>query len=122
MDRSYESVIIIDPNVSNAVVNEIVGHVKDIVTNSGGVIVAEENMGIRHLSYEIKHKKNGIYYLFEFECAPNLIKDLETMYRRNEKIIRFLTCALDVHGVEYNKNKRNTKKNEQDLIKNEVSL
>jgi small subunit ribosomal protein S6 len=59
-------------------------------------------MGLRQLAYPIQKKMNGYYVLIEFKSAPEFIKALEVEYKRDERIIRFLTTALDKHAVDYN--------------------
>jgi small subunit ribosomal protein S6 len=68
--------------------------------------VHEDKIGLKKLAYPIQRKSTGVYHLFEFRAAPDLIGRLETEYRREEKIIRFLTFALEKYGVEYNDKKR----------------
>ncbi len=59
-------------------------------------------MGLKQLAYPIQKKNNGFYVLVEFKAEPTFIKTLEVEYKRDERIIRFLTTALDKHAVEYN--------------------
>lgn len=68
----------------------------------------EENWGLKKLAYSIKKKENGYYFLFQFAAPGEVIDRLETQFRRDERIIRFLTVRLDKDGLEY-ANKRRMK-------------
>ena len=57
------------------------------------------------------HTQFSFYYLVEFKAEPSFINVLETQYRRDERIIRFLTFAMDKHAVAYAE-KRRANKNE----------
>jgi small subunit ribosomal protein S6 len=75
---------------------------KNLITSQGGEIINLENMGLKQLAYPIQKKNNGFYVLIEFTAEPSFIKVLEVEYKRDERIIRFLTTALDKYAVEYN--------------------
>jgi small subunit ribosomal protein S6 len=74
--------------------------------DNGAELVHEDNWGLKKLAYPIAHKNTGFYQLFEFRAAPTLITTLETEYRRDERILRFMTTALDKFAVDYNDRKR----------------
>ena len=42
----------------------------------------------------------------EFKADPSAIASLETEFKRDERVMRFLTVALDKHAVEYNNKRR----------------
>jgi small subunit ribosomal protein S6 len=59
-------------------------------------------MGLRQMAYPIQKKTTGYYVLIEFKSAPTFVKTLEVEYKRDERIMRFLTTALDKFALEYN--------------------
>ena len=69
----------------------------------------EEDWGLKQLAYPIQKKTTGFYYLIEFKAEPSLIARLETQYRRDERIMRFLTFAMDKHAVAYAEKRRANK-------------
>ena len=91
--------------------NESLSKVKNFITESGGSIVDAQNLGLKKLAYKIKKKSTGLYQFIEFMANPDFIDKLRIMFQRDENVLRFLICALDKHGVEYNKNLRSQKKN-----------
>lgn len=85
---------------------EAVEKFKGIITDQGGEIVHEENWGLKKLAYPIQKKSTGFYYLIEFKATGELIENLELQYRRDERIIRFLTLKMDKYSVAYAEKKR----------------
>ena len=79
---------------------------KNLIKDNGGEIVHEEEWGLRKLAYPIQKKTTGFYALLEFKADPAFINKFETEYRRDERIIRFLTVKLDKYAIEYNQKKR----------------
>jgi len=100
--RNYETVFILTPVLSDDQMKDAAGKFKQILVDGGAKIVNDENWGLKKLAYPIEHKKTGFYHLLEFEAETTLIDTLETEYRRDEKVMRFLTTVLDKHAVAYN--------------------
>jgi len=109
MLNQYETVFIATPVLSEAQMKEAVSKFKGVITENGGEIVHEENWGLRKLAYPIQKTTTGFYYLLEFKAEGSLIDKLETQYRRDERIIRFLTFRMDKYAVEYAERKRSAK-------------
>ncbi|MBP6385312.1 MAG: 30S ribosomal protein S6 [Pseudarcicella sp.] len=104
--KNYETVVIITPALSEQQITETVEKFKKVLTDNSAEIVNEEAWGSRKLAYPIQNKQTGFYQIFEFKAAPTVIAKLELEYKRDERIIRFLTTALDKHAVLYNEKKR----------------
>ena len=111
MLKSYETVFIASPVLSDVQMKEAVSKYISLIKENGGEVVYEEDWGLRKLAYPIQKKTTGFYYLVEFKAEPSFINVLETQYRRDERIIRFLTFAMDKHAVAYAE-KRRANKNE----------
>ncbi|MDE7111003.1 MAG: 30S ribosomal protein S6 [Muribaculaceae bacterium] len=99
--NNYETVFILTPVLSDAQAKEAVDKFTKVLTDNGATIVNEENWGLRKLAYPIEKKSTGYYTLVEFDANPEVIKKLETAYRRDERVIRFLTFRLDKYAKEY---------------------
>ena len=65
---------------------------------------------MRKLAYPIRKKNTGFYYLIEFNAEGSVIADLEVAYKRDERLLRFLTVSLDKYAIAYNEKKRNAKR------------
>ena len=101
MKNQYETVFISTPVLSEGQIKEAVSKFRDIITQDGGEVIHEEDWGLRKLAYPIQKKSTGFYHLIEFTANPDLIQKLETQYRRDERIIRFLTFRMDKHAIAY---------------------
>ena len=104
--NQYETVFILTPVLSEDQMKETVKKYEDQLTNNGAEIVHEENWGMRKLAYPIQKKSTGFYQLIEYKAEGNVIADVETELKRDERILRFLTVKLDKHAVAYNEKKR----------------
>ena len=100
----YETVFIATPVLSDVQTKELFGKFQGVITENGGQIVSSEDWGLRKLAYPIQKKTTGFYYLIE----------LETQYRRDERVIRFLTFRMDKYAVEYAEKRRNKNKSKQE--------
>ena len=73
-------------------------------------VLSEEQIKEAKLAYPIQKKTTGFYHLFEFKADSQFIEKLETQYRRDERIIRFLTFAMDKDSIAYSERRRANKK------------
>ncbi|MDR0864686.1 MAG: 30S ribosomal protein S6, partial [Candidatus Symbiothrix sp.] len=93
--NNYETVFILTPVLSDAQMKEAVEKFKGVLAAESAEIVNEENWGLRKLAYPIQKKSTGFYTLLEFTAEPTTIAKLETQFRRDERILRFLTFRQD---------------------------
>jgi small subunit ribosomal protein S6 len=119
MLNQYETVFITTPVLSESQMKETVDKFKKILTDQKAEIVHEENWGLRKLAYPIQKKSTGFYYMIEFRADGNLIQKIETEFKRDERIIRFLVVKLDKYAVAYAEKKRARKQAEAEKIKEE---
>lgn len=102
MEKRYETVFILTPVLSDDQAKEAAKKIKKTITDLGGKIVNEENWGLKKLAYPIQKKTTGFYHLMEFAGeGEEIINNLELVYKRDERILRFLTVALDKHAAAY---------------------
>ncbi|MFW5645273.1 MAG: 30S ribosomal protein S6 [Bacteroidota bacterium] len=106
MSNHYETVFIATPVLSEAQMKEAVDKFKSVITDNGGNIVHEESWGLKKLAYPIQKKSTGFYHLVEFEGPGELVENLELQFRRDERIIRFMTVKMEKYALEYANKKR----------------
>ena len=106
MLKQYETVFIATPVWSDSQMKEAVAKYTQLIKDNGGEVVYEEDWGLRQLAYPIQHKTSGFYYLIEFKADPQFVATLETQYHRDERIIRYLTVALDKDAAAYAEKRR----------------
>ncbi len=103
----YETVFILTPIFSDDQMKEAVEKFEGVLKANGGEIVNEELWGLRKLAYPIQKKSTGFYVLVEFKGESTIVNKLETAFRRDESVIRFLTFRLDKYAQEYAEKRRN---------------
>lgn len=87
--NKYESVVIINPNLEAEGIKALIGKFSDLI-NSNGTVSSVEELGKRKLAYEIKKLNEGYYVVLKFEAKPELITELERVYRITDEVIKFI--------------------------------
>ena len=95
----YETVFILNPVLSEDQIKEAVKEFAAIITDKGGKFVNQEDWGLKKLAYPIQNKKSGFYHLFEYTVDGAAINPLEVEFRRDERVMRYLTVKLDKHAI-----------------------
>jgi len=88
--NKYETVFIVSPEVAEEGIKGLIQKFSEIINNDGKVLEVQE-MGKKKLAYEIKKNKEGYYVVINFEAKPEVIKELERVYRITDDVIKFLT-------------------------------
>jgi len=109
MSNQYEAVFIMTPVLSDDQMKEAVDKFRNFLKEKKAKIIFEQNWGLKKLAYPIQKKSTGFYHLIEFSAEGNVIAEFETAFKRDERIIRFMTVALDKHAIAYNEKKRKEK-------------
>ena len=92
--NKYESVIIINPSLEDEAIKATVKSFEDLINKEGKVLETNE-VGRKKLAYEIKKNKEGIYVVINFEANPELITELERIYRITDEVIKFIVVRKD---------------------------
>lgn len=119
--QQYETVIVLTPLLSEEIAKEAVAKFTKILTDNGAEIIQEDNWGLKKLAYPIQKKTTGYYHLTEFRAPGELISKLEVEYKRDERILRFLTVALDKHAAAYADKKRSGAFNKKKPVTEEAT-
>ena len=93
--QGYESIFILQPDLPDEQQTELVEKLKGIVTAQGGEVIRHSVWGRRKLAYDVKKNEFGIYNLFYLSHAPLALKALETQYRFEEGVIKWLSVAVE---------------------------
>ena len=112
--NQYETVFILTPVLSDVQMKEAVEKFKGILQAEGAEIINEENWGLKKLAYPIQKKSTVFYQLIEFNAEPTVIDKLEINFRRDERVIRFLTFKMDKYAAEYAAKRRSVKSNKKE--------
>lgn len=104
--NNYETVFILNPVLSEDQAKDTVDKFVKVLTAQKANIVNVEQWGLKKLAYPIQKKSTGFYNLIEFSAPSESVANLETEYRRDESVMRFLTISLDKFATEYNTRRR----------------
>ncbi|RFS17067.1 30S ribosomal protein S6 [Emticicia sp. C21] len=99
--NQYETVFILTPVLSDTQIKEAVEKFKKTLTDNGAELVHEEHWGLRKLAYTIQHKNTGYYQLFQYKADAKIVATLETDFKRDERVMRYLTTKLDKYALDY---------------------
>ena len=104
--NQYETVFILTPVLSDDQMKETVAKFKTLLTDNGAEILNEEAWGLKKLAYNIQKKSSGFYALLEFKAEPSVVNTLETGFRRDERVIRYITVKQDKYSAAYAEKRR----------------
>ncbi|CAN5438559.1 30S ribosomal protein S6 [soil metagenome] len=104
--NNYETVFILNPVLSEDQAKDTVEKFVKVLSSLKANVINVEQWGLKKMAYPIQKKSTGFYNLIEFAAAPETIGTLETEYRRDESVMRFLTISLDKFAAEYNTRRR----------------
>ena len=95
--RTYESVIIVKPQLSDGEVGEFVNKAKALITGKGGEVTSEEKLGRRKFTQEVNHVRDGFYLYLKFKAEPKFISEFENALKLNDQVLRSMTMiAMEV--------------------------
>jgi|SRR6478609_2132086 small subunit ribosomal protein S6 len=104
--KNYETVFILNPVLSDDQAKDTVEKFVKVLKKAKADVINIEQWGLKRMAYPIQNKSTGFYNLLEFAAAPETINVLETEFRRDESVMRFLTTVLDKHSFLYNARRR----------------
>ncbi|MGM0945060.1 MAG: 30S ribosomal protein S6 [Bacteroidota bacterium] len=104
--RNYETVFILTPVLSDVQMKDTVDKFVNLLKELGADVINVENWGLKKMAYTIDKKTTGFYVMVEFKADPTIIKKFELEFRRDEKVMRFLTTVLDKHAIAYAERRR----------------
>ena len=118
--KHYETVFILTPVLSEVLMKDAVEKFRKLLEDQKAEIVNVETWGLKKLAYPIQNKSTGFYTLIEFNAPGSVVNTLEIEFKRDERLLRFLTVALDKDAVEYNEKRRKGAFNKKSEVKEKV--
>jgi small subunit ribosomal protein S6 len=95
MNRTYEIMFIVRPDVEEAELDKLIEGFSGNVTNGGGEVKSVEKMGRRRLAYTVRKFNDGFYVLMTVAAQGSLITEIERRLRVSEQVIKFITVRMD---------------------------
>ena len=93
----FEAVILLNPEISTKVRSDIINSFNDLISDSSGKIVDNEDWGLRDLSYKIDNFSKAFYNFFQIEIDGNKIENIKKTINQNENFIRHIFVKVDNH-------------------------
>ena len=82
----YELVFIVNPQLSKD--SKLFDKCKEQITSINGILHRAEDIGLRDLAYQIDDCSKGHYFLLNFDCLPNHLNEIESLFKFDETILR----------------------------------
>jgi small subunit ribosomal protein S6 len=95
MNRTYEIMFIVRPDVEEADLDKLIEGFSANITSGGGEVKSVEKMGRRRLAYTVRKFNDGFYVLFTVGAPGSLIGEIERRLRVSEPVIKFITVRMD---------------------------
>jgi small subunit ribosomal protein S6 len=95
MNRTYELMFIVRPDMPEEDQEKLISTLESAITASGGAMKKVERMGKRRLAYSVRRFYEGVYLLLTIEGGGGLVHELERRLRVTEQVIKFLTVRVD---------------------------
>jgi len=95
MNRTYELMFIVRPDMLDDDLDKLISTLESAVTTAGGAVKSVERMGKRRLAYAVRRFHDGIYILLTVEGGGAVVHELERRLRVTEPVIKFLTVRID---------------------------
>jgi len=93
--RRYETIVIIDPDISEEERTTLIARTQEIVPQQEGVFLQENHWGVKKLAYEIKKKPRGYYVLLDYCGTGKAVDELERFFRIDDRVMKFMTVQTD---------------------------
>ncbi len=90
----YESIFILNPDLSSEQSEQIKETLSGVVEKNGGKLHIVDDWGVKRLAYEVKKHPKGRYVLIQFAAEPGVARELERNYRVNDGVIKYLTSRI----------------------------
>lgn len=95
MQRTYELMFIVRPDMPEEEQDKLISNLETQVGNAGGSVKSVERMGKRRLAYVVRKFQDGIYMLMTLEGEGGMVKEVERRLRVTEPVIKFITVRVD---------------------------
>jgi small subunit ribosomal protein S6 len=96
MQRTYEVMFIVRPDLAEEDIDKLISTLESNVTTAGGTVKNTEKMGKRRLAYIVRKFQDGFYILLTLEGSGELVKEIERRLRVTEQVIKFISVRTDV--------------------------
>jgi small subunit ribosomal protein S6 len=94
VNRSYELVLMLDPEAADADRERVAGDVRQQIEGTGTLDRADE-WGVRQMAYEIRQRNEADYRFYRFHGEPELLERLDHSLKITDGVLRFRIFKVD---------------------------
>jgi small subunit ribosomal protein S6 len=98
--RTYETMLVLDPEMSKEQVDGFIEKLKQFITDRGAEVLKIKEWGINTLAYTIKRRKKGNYILMYTNGSSALVAEMERNLRLMEEVLRYLTVRKEEGDID----------------------
>jgi small subunit ribosomal protein S6 len=95
MNRIYEELFIVKPDVPEEELDQFVEQLTAQLKATGANVDKVEKWGKRKLAYRVEKYREGWYVLLQVTAAPDTVKELERRLRVADMVLKFITVRID---------------------------
>ncbi len=92
--RRYETIFIIDPDLSVDERAPLLERIKELIPQQGGLLIMVDEWGAQKLAYEIKKKARGYYVLLDYCGTGALVDEIERLFLIDDRILKYMSVLL----------------------------
>ncbi len=104
--KKYETIFIVNPNVSAEEIENHIKKVSNIIQENCGEIEVIERWGLRRLAYLVKKFNRGSYIFMKIKSDNKILNELQRYYLINDTIIKFIIVQEKIHRLKGKKSKK----------------
>ncbi|MBI5416790.1 30S ribosomal protein S6 [Candidatus Poribacteria bacterium] len=97
--NTYETIFIVNPNISSEDVETQIQKVTTIITDNKGEVVAIERWGVRRLAYKVKKFNRGTYVFIKIKAENAVLDELQRYFRITDSVIKFIIVKEKIHRI-----------------------
>ena len=95
--NKFEVVLIVNPEIATSILDKEIDSFKSKLTSQSGIIINEENWGLRDLSYSINKFKKAFYRFLQIEAPGSLVKNISKELNQSENLLRYIFIKVKDH-------------------------
>jgi small subunit ribosomal protein S6 len=118
--RRYETIFIIDPDLSEDGRSPLFERLKDLFPQHNGLLVEIDEWGAKKLAYEIKKKARGYYVRLDYCGTGVLVNEIERFFRIDDRVLKYMTVLIE-KDVDVERVKEEMAKAEAEKVQSEQS-
>ena len=93
--RRYETITILDPDLSEDQRTAVFSRLQELIPQQGGLLAFVDEWGSRQLGYEIKKRERGYYVRFDYCGTGAVVDEIERLFRIDDRVLKYMTVLTD---------------------------